>query len=384
MLAILFERDTMAAHQRTLTITVDQRERLTQLRDHDSRPQVRERCAALLKVADGARPHWVARLGLLKPRDADTVYAWLTLFETEGLTGLLAHPHGGYRGPTLAVHREEVEEQLHQPPPVTAAEVPPSSPVIAPCRYRLATIRDTFVWLADYSLSGVWRVLDRLGVGWKRGYINYWSPDPLYLVKRKAIEKCLKQAAADPKHIVAIFVDEMSYHRWPTAAPDWWPREAGYPLAEHGDYNNQQWRVIGGLNAYTGQVTFRQNYVVGRKEVIAFHEQLREAYPKRVKIFAIEDNWNVHAHPEVQAARETLPNFEVVWLPTYACWLNPIEKLWRWLRQTILHRNRASAEWTALKQQVAMFLEQFQHGSAELLHYVGLAGNGRFAKILHS
>ena len=153
MLAILFEKNAMAAYERTLTITAEQRDHLTHLRDHDSRPQVRERCAALLKVAEGARPHWVAHHGLLKRRDADTVYAWLTLFETEGFAGVLAHFHGGYRGPTLIDHREEVEEQLHQPPPVTAAEVPPSSPVIAPCRYRLATIRDSFAWLADYSLS---------------------------------------------------------------------------------------------------------------------------------------------------------------------------------------------------------------------------------------
>ena len=29
------------------------------------------------------------------------------------------------------------------------------------------------------------------------------------------------------------------------------------------------------------------------------------------------------------------PRIEPVWLPTYAPWLNPIEKLWRWLRQEV-------------------------------------------------
>ena len=372
----------MAAHERTLTITAEQREQLRQLRDHDPRPQVRERCAALLKVADGARPHWIARHGLLKPRDPDTVYTWLAWFETTGLAGVVGHFQGGYRGTPMTRHREEVAEQLHQPPPATASEPAPRSPIIAPCRYRLASLRACFPWLADYSLSGVWRLLQRLGVGWKHGYINYWSPDPLYLSKRRTIERCLKQAAATPNDVVAIFVDEMSYHRWPTPAADWWPDVAGYPRAEHGDCNNQHWRVIGGLNAYTGQVTFLQNYVIGRRQVVAFHKRLRAAYPARVKLWVIEDNWNVHAHPDVLAAWHTLPNFKVVWLPTYACWLNPIEKLWRWARQTILHRHRLSADWDALKQQVARFLEQFQHGSAELLHRVGLSGHGRFARIL--
>ena len=38
-------------------------------RDHEPRPYIRERCAALLKVADGQAAHSVAHHSLLKPRD---------------------------------------------------------------------------------------------------------------------------------------------------------------------------------------------------------------------------------------------------------------------------------------------------------------------------
>jgi hypothetical protein len=68
-----------------------------QHRDHDPRPAVRERCAALLKVAGGTSAYAVARYGLLRTRDPDTVYAWLDLYQAEGLKGLLAHLHGGAR-----------------------------------------------------------------------------------------------------------------------------------------------------------------------------------------------------------------------------------------------------------------------------------------------
>lgn len=60
-------------HKRTLTITDDQRQGLSHSRDHDPHPQVRERCAALLKIAEGQSAHEVARQGWLKPRDPDTV-----------------------------------------------------------------------------------------------------------------------------------------------------------------------------------------------------------------------------------------------------------------------------------------------------------------------
>ena len=59
--------------RRALTLTEEQRQELLQLRDHDSRPYVRERGAALLKIAEGQSPQSVARSGLLKPRGPDTV-----------------------------------------------------------------------------------------------------------------------------------------------------------------------------------------------------------------------------------------------------------------------------------------------------------------------
>lgn len=67
------------------------------MRDTDKRPYLRERAAALLKIADGWSAHGVAREGLLKARHPDTVYAWLTRYEREGLGGLIQRPRG-HRG----------------------------------------------------------------------------------------------------------------------------------------------------------------------------------------------------------------------------------------------------------------------------------------------
>ncbi len=85
------------AARRTLALGQEQRALLVHHRDHDFRPYVRERCAALLKVADGCSAHAVARSGLLRSRDPDTLYAWLDHYRHSGLAGLLAHQQGGYR-----------------------------------------------------------------------------------------------------------------------------------------------------------------------------------------------------------------------------------------------------------------------------------------------
>ena len=83
--------------QRTMKLSEGQRNELIDHRNHDPRPDVRDRCAAVLKVADGHSPHAVALGGLLRPRDPDTVYGWLDRFEEHGIDGLMNGRQGGSR-----------------------------------------------------------------------------------------------------------------------------------------------------------------------------------------------------------------------------------------------------------------------------------------------
>lgn len=58
------------------------------MRDHAEKPYLRERASALIQIAEGASGHWVARHGLLKERDPDTIYSWLDRYEAESIDGL--------------------------------------------------------------------------------------------------------------------------------------------------------------------------------------------------------------------------------------------------------------------------------------------------------
>jgi hypothetical protein len=73
---------------RIFCLTDEERQELLHLRDHAPQAYLRERAAALIKVDAGQSAASVARLGLLRPRKADTVYAWLDRFLIDGLEGL--------------------------------------------------------------------------------------------------------------------------------------------------------------------------------------------------------------------------------------------------------------------------------------------------------
>jgi len=85
------------SRQAPLELSPDERAALCQHRDHDPSPQNRERCAALLRVADGQAPFAIARQGVLKPRASNTLYAWVKCYRQGGVDALLRYAHGGVR-----------------------------------------------------------------------------------------------------------------------------------------------------------------------------------------------------------------------------------------------------------------------------------------------
>ena len=278
--------------------------------------------------------------------------------------------------------REELVEILQAGPGDAARrEVMVTKSGPAPSRWTLRTIRASVDWLMDYTVSGVWRVLQSCGLGLHSSCARLFSPDPDYASKVRRLYRCLRDAAQHPDTVVALFRDEFGYQRWPEVAPTWGGETAVAPRAG----NTQHWRTIGALNALTGQVNYLDGYIVGRQQVSQFYGLLDRAYSKTVaRLYVIQDNWNIHTHPDVLTAVASYPRIKPVWLPTYAPWLNPIEKLWRWLRHDILKMHRWVEDWPQVKQRVRDFLEQFAHGSSVLLRYVGLKGKGKLATVINT
>ena len=78
---------------RAFDLTTTERAELTRLRETAPKAYLRERAAALLKIADGMSAARLAREGLLRPRKPDTIYAWMDRFIDAGIAGL--HMHQG-------------------------------------------------------------------------------------------------------------------------------------------------------------------------------------------------------------------------------------------------------------------------------------------------
>jgi transposase len=266
-------------------------------------------------------------------------------------------------------------------------------------RWSLETILETCAWLKLETIGGLSALLKRLGICFKRARSYVHSPDPDYDAKVSYLFLCRMRAWYEPQRYVFLYLDEVTYTRQPTLDRAYEARGHHQVLAHRSHKSDTQFRGIGALNALTGQVTYRQHHTIKLHHLSDFYAAIRDDYPDAETIYVAQDNWPIHVHPDVVGRLQTQrspfwPNLpanwpdaprakavpddlpiQMVFLPTYASWLNPIEKLWRWLRQDVLHLHRLSDDWQALKQAVLDFVQPFTSGSTELLHYVGLLPN---------
>jgi hypothetical protein len=254
------------------------------------------------------------------------------------------------------------------------------------------------------TVPGMCQIIRRLKVSRKRARHHVHSPDPHYVEKLGEVRVNLLRSGSDPEALVFLFEDEFTLYRHPSLALAYERLGKLQPLAELGWKTNFTWRIAAGLIAWTGQVTYAQARYMNIAQLTLFYQKLVSAYPG-VEIAVVEDNWPVHSHADLLAALQpqTFPwgvhrpanwklqarqqiellnlPIRLLFLPTYASWTNPIEKLWRLLKQEVLHLHRYADDWPGLKQRVCAFLDQFAQGSQALLRYVGL---GDPYKLYHS
>lgn len=98
---------------------------------------------------------------------------------------------------------------------------------------------------------------------------------------------------------------------------------------------NTLMRVVGVMDAATARVQVWHFSRVTADRLARCWKQVGSLYPEAKKIYLVANNWPVHFHAKVQAALASEPRIEILYLPTYAPWLNNIEKLWRWVKQRL-------------------------------------------------
>ena len=229
------------------------------------------------------------------------------------------------------------------------------------------------------TVGGVCRRLAKWKMGRKRARLHLVSPDPLFSQKMEAIAIVRQQQKEHPDQVSVLYGDEFTFYRQPTLGVAFAEQSRQQPTVSYISYTgraNTKRRIVGVLDVATGQVILRTRKVMGVSALVAFLASLRKRYDclhgLGHRVVLIWDNWPVHYHPRVVEAASK-QGIELMYVPTYAPWTNPIEKFWDKLKDELLRLHRLSQDWPALCVRVEAFLGDHDQERPDRLRRVGLA-----------
>lgn len=206
--------------------------------------------------------------------------------------------------------------------------------------------------LFDVTLhrSTLHRYLRQADMVWRRAAPTLKIKDPHYEEKRLVIDQALAQEqTAHP----VFYQDEVDIDLNPKIGADWMPKGQQKRIATPGQ--NQKHYLAGALHSGTGRVHYVSGSSKSSDLFISLLETLRRTYRRAKTITLVADNYIIHKRRKVERWLEENPKFRLLFLPMYSPWLNPIERLWLSLHETITRNHQCRYMWQLLKQ-VAQFM----------------------------
>jgi transposase len=173
---------------------------------------------------------------------------------------------------------------------------------------------------------------------------------------------------ARKKDAYIFFGDESSFPQWGSLSYTWAPKGQQPVIKTSG--SRKGYKVFGLIEYFTGK--FLTKGYEGKLNAESYQEFLKEVMRKtRKHIILIQDNVKYHTSEEMQIFfYDYKDRMTVYQLPVYSPDYNPIEKLWKKIKQKGIHLCYFPT-FDALKSKVNEMLNLFQNAKHEVLSLFG-------------
>ncbi|PYD74739.1 IS630 family transposase [Novacetimonas pomaceti] len=304
--------------ERVLCISESEREELERIsRSHSAPHSVVRRAQIVLASADGETNTAIARrLGTTNP----TVCHWRKRWFELGLVGL----YGEARPGRPRTHDEEKVAQLLR----TVLQSKPADGTHWTVRSAAS--------VTGLSKSTVGRMLALFGVQPHRSKSFKLSTDPLFVDKVKDIVGLYLNP---PDHAVVLCVDEKTQIQALERTQPVLPLGLGYLEGVTHDYvRHGTTTLFAALDIANGQVLTQCRSRHRHQEFLGFLKHIEAKVPSDLDVHLVVDNYAAHKHPKVRAWLAVRPRFHVHYTPTYASWLNQVERWFALLTERQIRR----------------------------------------------
>ena len=305
-------------HQFELTLSEIERAHLLTLAHSRTLPysQVR-RAQIILRSAEGETNTAIAqRYGVA----VQTVGHWRRRFHQYGLAGLSDAPRSG---------RPRTHDDDHV---ATLLRTVLASKPKAGTHWSVRNVAEQ----TGIARSTVQRYLALFGVQPHRTRSFTLSTDPLFVEKVRDIAGLYLNP---PDKALVLCVDEKSQIQALERTQPAIPVGLGYVEGvTHGYIRHGTTTLFAALDINTGEVLAQCKRRHRHQEFLAFLEHIEASVPGELDVHLVLDNYATHKHPKVRAWLAARPRYHVHFTPTYASWLNQVERWFGHITQQAIRR----------------------------------------------
>ena len=162
------------------------------------------------------------------------------------------------------------------------------------------------------------------------------STDPFFVEKVRDIVGLYLNP---PDKALVLCVDEKSQCQPLERTQPVLPMGLGYVEGvTHDNYRHGTTTLFAALDVVSGQVISQCKARHRHQEFLSFLRHLDNSVPKRLDVHLIVDNYATHKHPKVRAWLAARPRYHVHYTPTYASWLNQVERWFGLITSRVIRR----------------------------------------------
>jgi len=305
--------------KKTIVLTTEEREQLEAIQRSRSMPAgIVRRAKIILFSADG-----MSNADIAKRLDASpfTVGTWRKRFLTDRIQGL----HDELRpGRPRSMSDEEVATLINK-----ALQTKPSNATHWSVR--------SFAKEANVTASMTHRLFRMFGLQPHRTESFKLSNDPFFVEKVRDIVGLYLNP---PDSALVLAVDEKSQIQALNRTQPVLPMGLGYVEGITHDYvRHGTTTLFAALDVASGNVITQCKPHHRHQEFLSFLKHIDRNVPKELDIHLVIDNYATHKHPNVRTWLASHPRYHVHYTPTYASWLNQVERWFGLITQQAIRRS---------------------------------------------
>lgn len=324
--------------KKTIVLTTEEREQLEAIQRSRSMPAgIVRRAKIILFSADG-----MSNADIAKRLDASpfTVGTWRKRFLSDRMQGL----HDELRtGRPRSMSDEEVATLINK-----ALQTKPSKATHWSVR--------SFAKEANVTASMTHRLFRMFGLQPHRTESFKLSNDPFFVEKVRDIVGLYLNP---PDSALVLAVDEKSQIQAHNRTQPVLPMGLGYVEGITHDYvRHGTTTLFAALDVASGNVITQCKPHHRHQEFLSFLKHIDRNVPKELDIHLVIDNYSTHKHAKVRTWLAAHPRYHVHYTPTYASWLNQVERWFGLITQQAIRRGsfRSAKE---LIRHIQKFVDQY-------------------------